>query len=382
MKTTFWVGGFSLLRPPRWLTAAYCAWLAALALALRRRALAAAAGRAHAAGLARGRRGLRGLRDREPALLRRLGRCRRLVSLGLESVARRRRPPISATSRDGAVRPPAARRGGRLRARGERRVVRRDVFGVRLGDSVRRAMSWLDAAILGLIQGLTEFIPVSSDGHLSAAEMLMPGFGQVGLLFDVMVHVGTLTAIVIYYRELLARGGRPASSRPTRRSGAAPGASRCSCSPGDGADGDHRPAPEALRRDHEARPAVRRSDGDPDRPLPRAVVLPPGGPQGPRHDAVPRRGRDRRGAGLRGAARAVAVGLDDRRRAAPGARGALGGGLHVPAGDSGDRRRGRPRDRLGAPAPGAGVLRARPTSASTCSAPRSPGSRAISRSDS
>ncbi len=66
-------------------------------------------------------------------------------------------------------------------------------------------MSWLDAAILGLIQGLTEFIPVSSDGHLSAAEMLLPGFGQVGLLFDVMVHVGTLTAILVYYRGLLAR---------------------------------------------------------------------------------------------------------------------------------------------------------------------------------
>ena len=64
-------------------------------------------------------------------------------------------------------------------------------------------MSWLDAIVLGIIQGLTEFIPVSSDGHLSAAEMLMPRFGQVGLLFDVMVHVGTLAAIVIYYRQLL-----------------------------------------------------------------------------------------------------------------------------------------------------------------------------------
>jgi undecaprenyl-diphosphatase len=65
-------------------------------------------------------------------------------------------------------------------------------------------MTWLEAALLGLIQGLTEFIPVSSDGHLSAAEMLIPGFGQVGLLFDVMLHVGTLTAIVVYYRKLLA----------------------------------------------------------------------------------------------------------------------------------------------------------------------------------
>lgn len=64
-------------------------------------------------------------------------------------------------------------------------------------------MSWLEAIVLGVIQGLTEFIPVSSDGHLSAAQMLMPRFGQVGLLFDVMVHVGTLTAILVYYRKLL-----------------------------------------------------------------------------------------------------------------------------------------------------------------------------------
>jgi undecaprenyl-diphosphatase len=64
-------------------------------------------------------------------------------------------------------------------------------------------VSWLDAIFLGMVQGLTEFIPVSSDGHLSAAEMLMPRFGQVGLLFDVIVHVGTLAAIVVYYRRLL-----------------------------------------------------------------------------------------------------------------------------------------------------------------------------------
>ena len=65
-------------------------------------------------------------------------------------------------------------------------------------------MTWLEACLLGLVQGLTEFLPVSSDGHLSAAEMLLPGFAQVGVLFDVMVHVGTLVAVVVYFRKTLA----------------------------------------------------------------------------------------------------------------------------------------------------------------------------------
>ena len=79
-------------------------------------------------------------------------------------------------------------------------------------------MSWLEAIFLGVVQGLTEFIPVSSDGHLSAAEMLMPRFGQVGLLFDVMVHVGTLTAILVYYRALLrAEAAGLVSADPQKR---------------------------------------------------------------------------------------------------------------------------------------------------------------------
>lgn len=64
-------------------------------------------------------------------------------------------------------------------------------------------MSWWEALLLGLVQGLTEFIPVSSDGHLSAAQMLLPDFRQVGVLFDVLVHVGTLFAVLVYYRRFL-----------------------------------------------------------------------------------------------------------------------------------------------------------------------------------
>jgi undecaprenyl-diphosphatase len=62
-------------------------------------------------------------------------------------------------------------------------------------------VSLLRAVLLGLIQGLTEFLPVSSSGHLALAENLIPGFREPGILLDVMLHVGTLVAVVIYYRR-------------------------------------------------------------------------------------------------------------------------------------------------------------------------------------
>jgi len=80
-------------------------------------------------------------------------------------------------------------------------------------------VSWLDAILLGLLQGLTEFIPVSSDGHLSAAQMLLPGFTQVGILFDVVLHLGTLLAVLLYFRKFLREeaAGLFAREPPRRR---------------------------------------------------------------------------------------------------------------------------------------------------------------------
>jgi len=60
--------------------------------------------------------------------------------------------------------------------------------------------------VLGLIQGLTEFLPVSSDGHLALAENLLGlrASGELeGVFFDVAVHVATLAAIVIAFRAPL-----------------------------------------------------------------------------------------------------------------------------------------------------------------------------------
>lgn len=56
--------------------------------------------------------------------------------------------------------------------------------------------------ILALIQGLTEFLPISSSAHLILAPLLN-GWADQGIAFDVAVHVGTLTAVVLYFRKEL-----------------------------------------------------------------------------------------------------------------------------------------------------------------------------------
>ncbi|MCC7201274.1 MAG: undecaprenyl-diphosphate phosphatase [Nitrospirae bacterium] len=56
------------------------------------------------------------------------------------------------------------------------------------------------AIILGIIQGLTEFLPVSSTAHLILAPWIF-GWNDPGLAFDVVLHLGTLTGIVAYFRR-------------------------------------------------------------------------------------------------------------------------------------------------------------------------------------
>jgi len=58
----------------------------------------------------------------------------------------------------------------------------------------------IEAIILGVVQGLTEFFPVSSSGHLAMLQALFGGRESGGLLFEVAVHVATLIAIVFFYR--------------------------------------------------------------------------------------------------------------------------------------------------------------------------------------
>jgi undecaprenyl-diphosphatase len=65
-------------------------------------------------------------------------------------------------------------------------------------------ITWAQALVLGVVQGLTEFLPVSSSGHLILVPHLF-GWRDQGLAFDAAIHLGTIAALLAYFRpELLA----------------------------------------------------------------------------------------------------------------------------------------------------------------------------------
>ena len=66
-------------------------------------------------------------------------------------------------------------------------------------------MSWIEALLLGLLQGLTEFLPVSSSGHLELGKALMGIQVKDSLVFTVVVHGATvLSTIVVFYKEIFS----------------------------------------------------------------------------------------------------------------------------------------------------------------------------------
>ncbi len=67
-------------------------------------------------------------------------------------------------------------------------------------------MSDLQILILAVVQGLTEFLPISSSGHLILSPYLF-GFADQGLAFDVAVHLGSLIAVLAYLRRDIQRIG-------------------------------------------------------------------------------------------------------------------------------------------------------------------------------
>ena len=64
-------------------------------------------------------------------------------------------------------------------------------------------MSLLQAILLGLVQGITEFLPVSSSGHLAIFQYIFKVNTDTGMLFEVMLHLGTLIAVcVVFWKDI------------------------------------------------------------------------------------------------------------------------------------------------------------------------------------
>src|SRR5687768_8008458 len=68
-------------------------------------------------------------------------------------------------------------------------------------------MSLLEAIVLGIVQGLTEFLPISSTGHLRIVPAFL-GWEDPGAAFTAVTQLGTMAAVLLYFREELARIAR------------------------------------------------------------------------------------------------------------------------------------------------------------------------------
>lgn len=69
-------------------------------------------------------------------------------------------------------------------------------------------MQVVQAILLGIVQGISEFLPISSSGHLRVVQELFGIVDEFGLAFDTMVHVATLLAVVVYFRRDIAHMAR------------------------------------------------------------------------------------------------------------------------------------------------------------------------------
>ena len=66
-------------------------------------------------------------------------------------------------------------------------------------------MSFIEAIILGLVQGLTEFLPISSSAHLRIVGEFLPSKTDPGATFTAITQLGTEAAVIIYFRKDIAR---------------------------------------------------------------------------------------------------------------------------------------------------------------------------------
>src|SRR5947199_4941512 len=93
-------------------------------------------------------------------------------------------------------RPPTCRRGIRVVPVSSR------VF--QPGELRLDTLLWVKAALMGIVEGLTEFLPVSSTGHLILAGSLLGFAGEKIKVFEIAIQSGAIFAVMIVYRERLA----------------------------------------------------------------------------------------------------------------------------------------------------------------------------------
>src|SRR6188768_4421767 len=66
-------------------------------------------------------------------------------------------------------------------------------------------MTWWEAIVLGVVQGLTEFLPISSSAHIRVIGELLPSGADPGAAFTAIIQIGTEAAVLLFFRHDIAR---------------------------------------------------------------------------------------------------------------------------------------------------------------------------------
>jgi undecaprenyl-diphosphatase len=88
------------------------------------------------------------------------------------------------------------------------------LIGIALLIAIPTASDWWKAAVLGIVEGLTEFLPISSTGHLLIVSNLLGFEGSIGGTFEIFIQLGAVLAVVGYYASDLLRQARMAPHDP------------------------------------------------------------------------------------------------------------------------------------------------------------------------